>query len=86
MPHWVVQRSCKDKREYTVTEAREAVRRARGRDGKISMYRCAFADDHVDTTKRWHLGHAPSQRSLQAIARLIRERQGYPLQRRTEGS
>lgn len=79
---WVVERSCKQKRCYTAADARKRVTQERGFGNKLSMYRCPFANEHADPAKRWHIGHAPSQRSLQAIANVIRERQGYKLDRR----
>lgn len=82
---YVLARSCTDKRDYTVTEARAVVRRLRFGDSKITMYRCPFASDHTDPAKDWHIGHTPNLNTIKTLAAMIRARQGYPMSKPNDG-
>lgn len=48
--------------------------RAREAGATLSAYRCPFSDP-----EHWHVGHAPSMRTLGQIAEVLRDRSQYPL-------
>lgn len=79
----IVERACSKKIAYYPDAARAVARRMNRQDDNdhpVTAYRCPFASDHEDVTRRWHVGGVPSMRTLERLSVEIRRRQGYELE------